>query len=462
MELVRLVESKVLSVVEEILEVLEGGSDYLSFEAKLKKELDGLGCEILKEVMEALDRKFRESDDRKRNWTIVRKNDQKEILTPFGLLVYERTYYRHKEKKQYSYLVDKKVGITPHARVGANLKADFSEACTGVSYEAATLQVSRHNPELKVSRQTVAGCVKEFRAKKVSAPPTKRCVPVLYVEADEDHLKVKGRRGAQARLVYVHEGIEEEPRRHLKNARYFTTVDKKPTEFWMEVCDYIVTHYEFSSIEKIYLSGDGAPWIRTGQEYIPGAIYVLDKFHLAKYILRATAHMPDLKKRIYQGIQKLDKQAVLDHLQEALRGALKPARQKRIQDTIKYIDNNWDGIEASVNNPHVGCSAEGHVSHILAARLSSRPMAWSLQGADNMASMRAVRANGESVHEHYLASREPAPVISELNIEVKRELKRLKEKRLLGRENLNNVPLFNGRSNLTSTALKGLNEKLIV
>jgi hypothetical protein len=60
MDVVRLVESKVLLVAEKILEVLEGGSDYLTFETKLKKELDGLGCEILKEVLEALDRKIRE------------------------------------------------------------------------------------------------------------------------------------------------------------------------------------------------------------------------------------------------------------------------------------------------------------------------------------------------------------------------------------------------------------------
>lgn len=204
MDVVRFVETKVLLVAEKILEVLEGGSDYLTFETKLKKELDGLGCEILKEVLEALDRKIRESEDRKRSWVVVRKNDQKEILTPFGPLVFKRGYYRHKESKEYSYLVDKKVGITPHARVGVNLKAELTEACAAMSYEESTLQVSRHNPELKVSRQTVASCVKEFKTKEAMPSPTKRHVSVLYIEADEDHVKVRGRKGVQARLVYVH------------------------------------------------------------------------------------------------------------------------------------------------------------------------------------------------------------------------------------------------------------------
>jgi hypothetical protein len=462
MDVVRLVESKVLLVAEKILEVLEGGSDYLTFETKLKKELDGLGCEILKEVLEALDRKIRESEARKRSWVVVRKNDQKEILTPFGPLVFKRGYYRHKESKEYSYLVDKKVGITPHARVGVNLKAELTEACAAMSYEESTLQVSRHNPELKVSRQTVASCVKEFKTKEAMPSPTKRHVSVLYIEADEDHVKVRGRKGVQARLVYVHEGIEEYPRPHLKNVKYFTTVSKTPVEFWEEVGNYIANHYELSDIEKIYLSGDGANWIRTGQEYISGAIYILDKFHLAKYILKATAHMPELRVPIYQQIQALNKQGVLERLQEALEGAKKPAREKRIQDTIKYIENNWDGIEQSVKNPEVGCSAEGHVSHILSARLSSRPMAWSLKGVDNMAGMRALRANRESIYEHYLSTKKPSPVIVELNHEVRKELTRLKEKRLPGREYLNNVPLLNARSSFARMALKGLNDQKVI
>ncbi|NLN06117.1 MAG: hypothetical protein GX167_00665, partial [Firmicutes bacterium] len=63
-----------------------------------------------------------------------------------------------------------------------------------------------------------------------------------------------------------------------------------------------------------------------------------------KYITQATAHAPDLRKHIYKGIRSLNKQTVLAWLQEALERADEPSRQKRIQETIKYIDNNWDGI----------------------------------------------------------------------------------------------------------------------
>jgi hypothetical protein len=430
--------------------------------AQLKKELDGLGLELLQAVLEALDRELEASKERKRVWAIVRKKDRKEILTPFGLLAYERNYYRHKESKRYAYLVDEKVGVTPHARVGASLKGELVQNCVDLSYEGSTVQVSRHNAELKVSRQTVAACVKEFRAKAPRLPERKRRVSTLYLEADEDHVKVKGRKGAQARLIYIHEGVDDSPRRRLKNARYFTTVTKSPLEFWLEVCDYISAHYDFENLEAIYLSGDGSSWIRAGAEFIPGVTFILDKFHLANYLLGATAHAPELRRPIYRGLRSLNKQVVLNYLHEALKRAKGASKQKRIHELIKYIDRNWDGIEAAVKHPHIGCSAEGHVSHILAARLSSRPMAWSLKGSENMAAMRAVKANGESVKKHYLSSRMPATPIVELKEVVQKELKRLQQTSLLGKEYLNNVPLFRGGDNLTRRALKGLNGYAVI
>lgn len=67
MDIVQLVEKNVLSVTEKFLEVLSEGISYTNFEMELKKELDGLGCEILRTVLEALEEKTFRSEDRKRN-----------------------------------------------------------------------------------------------------------------------------------------------------------------------------------------------------------------------------------------------------------------------------------------------------------------------------------------------------------------------------------------------------------
>jgi len=41
----------------------------------------------------------------------------------------------------------------------------------------------------------------------------------------------------------------------------------------------------------------------------------------------------------------------------------------------------------------VGCSAEGHVSHIYADRMSSRPLGWSKKGVHQMSKLRIYKAN---------------------------------------------------------------------
>src|SRR5690554_2605409 len=340
MDLVRSAEEKILSVVNEISKIFEGAIDYLTFEVRLKKELDSFGRDLLQLVLETLEEKIHESEERKREWKVVRRRDQKAILTIFGQLTYERSYYQHKESKKYAYLVDEQIGVTPHARVGHNLKAALLEASSKMSYEETTVQESSYNPELKVSRQTVALTVKKFTPVKTLPPQEKRHVRTLYIEADEDHVKIRDRkRKAQAPLIYVHEGVAKKGSRAcLKNAKYFTKTQEKVEELWWEVLDYLEARYELSEVEKIYLLGDGAPWIRAGLQYLqPQTIFILDKYHLEKYIQTATAHAPELKMLIHRGIKSLNKQAVLDRLHEALWRVDEQPRRKRIIETIRYI-----------------------------------------------------------------------------------------------------------------------------
>jgi hypothetical protein len=47
----------------------------------------------------------------------------------------------------------------------------------------------------------------------------------------------------------------------------------------------------------------------------------------------------------------------------------------------------------------MGCSAEGQVSHVLSARLSSRPLGWSAVGASQMAKLRAYAANKGKIYD---------------------------------------------------------------
>ena len=49
------------------------------------------------------------------------------------------------------------------------------------------------------------------------------------------------------------------------------------------------------------------------------------------------------------------------------------------------------GVRNRKDNIH--CSVEGHISHIFSDRLSSRPLGWSVVGADKMAQLRVCKRN---------------------------------------------------------------------
>ena len=47
---------------------------------------------------------------------------------------------------------------------------------------------------------------------------------------------------------------------------------------------YIENTYDTEYLEKVYISGDGASWIKTGKEWILKSVYVLDEFHMKKAV----------------------------------------------------------------------------------------------------------------------------------------------------------------------------------
>ena len=66
--------------------------------------------------------------------------------------------------------------------------------------------------------------------------------------------------------------------------------------------------------------------------------------------------------------------------------------------------NQWKGIEIYETDGKYlkGCSAEGHISHVYADRMSSRPRTWSDDGIDKMSRLRTFKSNGGDVYEEII------------------------------------------------------------
>lgn len=85
---------------------------------------------------------------------------------------------------------------------------------------------------------------------------------------------------------------------------------------------------------------------------------------------------------------------------------------------------NWEGVHETLTRPDAASSTEGHVSHMLSERMSSRGMGWSVKGAEQMARMRTYVANGGNLIDYALvrstATRETvSPCIEKLSLKKK-------------------------------------------
>jgi len=406
---IQLVWTRFLRIWEHVVDALEKGTGFQELQSKLREELDGLGRDILRSVIEAADQELRENSSARRGWVVDQRGHEKELLTVFGPMRYSRTYFKHKASRARAYLADRMIGITPHQRIDAGLKAELVERATDQSYQksGAWCEVK----SWRVSGQTVMKAVHSVELSKRRRAPAvaaRRCVPYLFIQADEDH--VSNQRGPrwQPRLVTVHEGTEGPPeRRRLIRPRRFGGLYQgaEAEQLYEQVWNYLDATYDLEQVQVILVSGDGAPWIRRLCEYLPGAQFVLDRFHAPKYVTEATGARHGLAAELWKALHEADRSRMRQVMAQALACAETATQRERVVESRNYFERQWDGIRAWKRYKDVwpGCSAEGDVSHVYAPRMSSRPMAWGREGVDHMSRLRVMCANGESVNEAYLS-----------------------------------------------------------
>lgn len=136
--------------------------------------------------------------------------------------------------------------------------------------------------------------------------------------------------------------------------------------------------------------------------------FVLDKHHLNKYIVKATSHLGDsvndAREKIYDAFSMEDKKEI----KEIFRIIESEPKKRTLEKSKQYILNHWNGIIIKNNDEDasLGCSAEGHISHVLSSRMSSRPLGWSKVGEDKMSRLRVYKANGGNIYDLIMYKKE--------------------------------------------------------
>lgn len=375
------------------------------------KEVTKLGLSIIEEELESYDQLLRERQDLRKGWYIERRDETK-LLTSLGEVQYHKTYFHNKETGEYSYLLDQLMGLEKHARISEDAEARILEEAVESSYRKGGINACIGEQE--VSKETVMKKLHALEFPKLEPLSEKRKVSRLYIDADEDHVSLQylEKKGdikkprintVMPKLIYVYEDVNFDASRHeLKECHFFGgdyagTVGTK--ELWQEVFEFIENSYDEDALERIYINGDGADWIRTGAGMHAKAHFVLDRFHMHKYIISATSHLKDsaqeARSEIYRAINGKRKWAAEEAFDKILAVTDSETKEKAVESAKNYILGNWTGIMETVKakDKSLQCSAEGHVSHIYSDRMSSRPLGWSRTGADKMSRLRIYRQN---------------------------------------------------------------------
>ncbi|MDR1439346.1 MAG: ISLre2 family transposase, partial [Clostridiales bacterium] len=368
----------------------------------IKAITDGMAAEMLKAFIGAADRALADArEERMGDGIRIRQsNVPRTLLTALGPLTYRRTYFDVKDRREY--ILDRILEVDAYDRIDAGVGARLVNGAAKASYgrSAETFAGGR------VSRQTVKNKVMNT-GEAAYVPTGKAETPeAVHIFADEDHVSLHDGKSVIVPLVTVCEGRRKvsEGRFELTEPFHIQGFGMKPDKLWEYVYAVCAEKYDMGGTGNVYLYGDGAAWIETGTDFFPGAVRVLDEFHLKSRMRRLLAGDTGaaLAPRARNALARGDRgkfgetvgfiaDATLHLMPE---GREREGRLKTVKETGAYILAHWDAIMNLRLPGSIGSCTEAMVSHVLSERFSRNPMGWSREGLSKMAMIRVFVING--------------------------------------------------------------------
>ena len=389
--------------------------------------INGVAIMMLEVFLSKLDDQLYEAVKQEKRYHVQEKSRERTITTQWGEVKIARRYYKDKVTGEYVYLLDALLELPSHKRIEPYCASEIIRHATSVSYAKA----AEASTPTKLSRQSVKNLVHNL-----PTPPTTlqteieaKSVETVYIEVDEDHVSLQTGKNINMKLatVYTDKVDVGSNRMELVEKHSFTGLET-PEEFWMQIDSYLAEAYVGSP--KVYIIGDGASWIKRGLDVLPNSEFILDRFHLFKYMTKICGKRS--RKEVFASLETNDK-ARFESYVETMKETY-PHRMKQIVEGATYIENQWDYARASLLRPEIRSSTEAHVSHILSARLSSRPLGWSEKGAQMIAKLRVLADNNESIQEfvmkayrgdnfNYFNGVETAKILSSVKVAARKQRK---------------------------------------
>lgn len=413
-------------ILKEGVKKVLNGDDVSSLTGSIKEFTDILGKELFSEIATQIENLVFEDAKRKNQYEAIRFAD-KSLITKNGKAKFERRYYKDKETGENVCLTDRVLGIEKGERIDKKVKAELIEKASNQSYSKSGKLVV---PEMEISSTTVMRNVRKNEWKmniEERKEEEKIKAKNIFIQVDEDHVKQRNKKGCTiSKIVTIYTRKRtltkpdrmdkvKTPRKELVDKFTFSGLYKDTQEMWEDVAYYIECTYKKEDIETIFVMGDGASYIKAGTEWIEKSVFVLDTFHLKKYINHLN-YDEYLKTKLQEAIDQYDPISTESIMEEAIRKIEKEIKEdeelgrttkrlenrlKKIKDTKTYLMNQWRGIEAheTYEDKLTGCCQEGQVHHTLSERLSTDAKIWSENGIDEMSQLRAFTQNGGNIYQ---------------------------------------------------------------
>lgn len=372
----------------------------------------------IKSFIEQLDNEYTNSKERKNKYHI-KDYTSRTILTIFGEITFNRHFFKSKLTGKAFCYIDRILGLKkyeyfdPYIRSLVIEKAaqdSISKACSEIN-ELIGNRVSIDKKYAFLSRQSarniiLTSYISEEDDEELETPDE------LYIMADEKwistqfktsgtkHKKNDQDKKVMTKSIVVFDGYNTiGKRRYLNNKKVFVSYDENIIN---ESLDYINSVYDIDKINKIFVMGDGAKWIKTLPSYYKftsktEVYYCLDKFHF-KQALHHLAMNSNYEKYLLDYILNDNKEAfnkLVNFIKED-----KPKREDIINKKYEYITRNWKNIQ-NLYKYKMSCPMESQISHNIASLTSSRPKGYSHKMLKKILDLRLKYINKRNIKKLY-------------------------------------------------------------
>lgn len=412
----RQVVSIVLFMVEGLWKIIRSGCSFESMEGQIQVLVQQATTRALALILERMDNQILMTRDVNRYE--CDRFESRTITTIFGSVTINRRLYHDRDTGQPHFLLDEALGWPPHQRLSPKMKTIALDLGTEIPFRRAARIIGQLVPG--ISAMSVwhvakdAGkairCEQEAKRKEVYEdgviPEGKYSAKVLFLEADGVMIgqQKSPNKKAEVKLLTAYDGKRTTggDRRVLEH-RLSVATTQESKSFWETSNAHLLHQFKLDEVERVELGGDGASWVKDGDELFPNTVYHLDRFHLRERLTQALAFSPNDYQAAAGAIARQDQQALICVLDKTAK-ATRDNKRKGIQDLKRYLLDNWDGIIAQLPEGGLGV-IEGQVRHTITRRMKRIGARWSPEGTDRMARLLAARANNEL--DNYLARPEP-------------------------------------------------------